>query len=115
MTVTAAAPARGTTPAHGATTWELDAAGGKLTGVIKSPTSSTPVTGLAAPALNRAEPKAWTTPVALFNGKDLTGWQPIGNPANSHWIVTDGLFLNETKGANLCPTQCNGISRSISK
>src|SRR5438046_511551 len=31
------------TATRAATTWELDAAGGKLTGVIKSPVNSTPV------------------------------------------------------------------------
>jgi hypothetical protein len=87
-----------------ATTWELDAAGGKLTGAIKNGTTSTPVTGLPAPALKRAEPKAWTTPVALFNGKDLTGWQPIGNVAANHWVVTNGLLVNEEHGANLKST-----------
>jgi hypothetical protein len=84
-----------------ATTWELDAAGGKLTGSIKSGTTSTPVTGLPAPELKRPEPKAWTTPVSLFNGKDLTGWQPIGNVANNHWVVENGLLINQAKGANL--------------
>jgi hypothetical protein len=92
------------TAARGATTWELDAVGGRLTGVIKTPTNSTPVTGLPAPALKRAEPKAWTTPVSLFNGKDLTGWEPIGNIANNHWIVSDGLLVNEAHGANLKST-----------
>lgn len=92
------------TAAHPATTWELDAVGGKLVGAYKSGTNSTAVTGLPAPDLKRPEPKAWTTPVSLFNGKDLTGWAPIGSPANSHWIVTDGLLVNETKGANLKST-----------
>jgi hypothetical protein len=87
-----------------ATTWELDATDGKLTGAIKNGTNSTAVTGLPAPALKRKEPKAWTTPVSLFNGKDLTGWQPLGDPANSHWIVADGLLVNQTKGANLKST-----------
>jgi hypothetical protein len=98
VTVTAA------TATRPATTWELDAVGGKLTGAIKTGANSTPVTGLPAPALNRPEPKAWTTPVALFNGKDLTGWEPIGNPANSHWIVQDGLLVNTDHGANLKST-----------
>ncbi|HVW10654.1 MAG TPA: DUF1080 domain-containing protein, partial [Bryobacteraceae bacterium] len=84
-----------------ATTWELDAAGGKLTGFIKNATNSTPVTGLPAPELKRPEPKAWTAPVALFNGKDLTGWEPIGNVANNHWMVQDGLLVNQAQGANL--------------
>jgi hypothetical protein len=87
-----------------ATTWELDAAGGKLTGVIKAANNSTPVTGLPAPELKRAEPKAWTTPVAFFDGKDLTGWQPIGNVANNHWVVADGLLVNQAQGANLRST-----------
>ncbi len=95
VTVTAA------TATRPATVWELDAAGGKLTGAIKTGTNSMPVTGVPAPELKRAEPKMWTAPEAIFNGKDLTGWQPIGNPANSHWIVADGLLVNEAKGANL--------------
>ena len=97
LSVTVAA-ATATRPA---TTWELDAAGGKLTGAIKSGTTSTSVTGVPAPELKRAEPKAWTTPVPLFNGKDLSGWQPIGNVANNHWIVQDGLLVNQAQGANL--------------
>jgi hypothetical protein len=98
VTVTAA------TATRPATIWELDAVGGKLIGAIKNGTNSTPVTGLPAPALNRPEPKAWTTPVALFNGKDLTGWEPIGNPANSHWVVQDGLLVNTDHGDNLKST-----------
>jgi len=97
LSVTVAA-ATATRPA---TTWELDAAGGKLTGAIKSGTTSTSVTGVPAPELKRPEPKAWTTPVPLFNGKDLSGWQPIGNVANNHWIVQDGLLVNQAQGANL--------------
>jgi hypothetical protein len=89
------------TAARPATTWELDAAGRELTGSIKSGTTSTSVTGVPAPELKRAEPKAWTTPVPLFNGKDLSGWQPIGNVANNHWIVQDGLLVNQEQGANL--------------
>ena len=98
ITVTAA------TATRPATTWELDAAGGKLNGVIKSATASTPLTGLPAPDLKRAEPKAWTAPESLFNGKDLTGWEPIGNPANSHWVVMDGVLTNQAKGDNLRST-----------
>ncbi|HEY4087403.1 MAG TPA: DUF1080 domain-containing protein [Bryobacteraceae bacterium] len=97
LSVTVAA-ATATRPA---TTWELDAAGGKLTGSIKNGATSASVTGVPAPELKRAEPKAWTAPVALFNGKDLTGWQPIGNVANNHWIVQDGLLVNQAQGANL--------------
>jgi hypothetical protein len=84
-----------------AMTWELDASGGKLTGVQKRGDTTTPLTGVRAPELKRSAPKAWTAPEPLFNGKNLDGWEPIGNPANSHWVVKDGLLVNEEHGANL--------------
>jgi len=88
-----------------AATWELDAAGDKLTGVLKRGERTVPITGVRAPELKRAEPEAWTTPEPLFNGKNLDGWAPIGNPANSHWTVKDGLLVNEANGANLKTTR----------
>jgi hypothetical protein len=93
------------TPERPAVTWELDAAAGKLTGAQKRGTQSTPLTGLAAPNINRPEPKAWDKPEPLFNGKDLTGWEPMGNPTSSHWAVKDGMLVNEDKGANLKSTR----------
>ena len=92
------AQATGNRPAM---SWELEAQGDKLTGVQKRGETSTPLTGVRAPELKRNAPKAWTTPEPLFNGRDLTGWEPIGNPANSHWVVKDGLLVNEQRGANL--------------
>jgi hypothetical protein len=88
-----------------ATTWELDAAGDKLTGVQKQGEKTMPLAGVRAPELNRKEPKAWTAPEPLFNGKDLTGWEPIGDVKNSHWGVKDGLLVNEKHGANLKTTR----------
>ena len=85
--------------------WELEAKDGKLTGIQKSGDRTTQLTGVRAPELKRAEPKAWTNPEPLFNGKDLSGWEPIGNPANSHWTVKDGLLVNEAHGANLKTTR----------
>ena len=88
-----------------ATTWELDAAGGKLTGVQKNGDRTTELLGVRAPELKRSAPQAWTDPEPLFNGKDLTGWEPVGNPANSHWKVEDGLLVNTARGANLKSTR----------
>jgi hypothetical protein len=88
-----------------ALTWELDAAGGKLVGVQKRGDNTVALTGVPAPALMRSAPKAWTNPEPLFNGKDLSGWEPIGNPANSHWMAKDGLLVNEAHGANLKTTR----------
>jgi hypothetical protein len=88
-----------------ATTWELDAAGDKLHGVQKRGDQTIPLTGSRAPELKRAEPRAWTTPEPLFNGKDLAAWEPVGDIANSHWSVKDGLLINEAHGANLKTTR----------
>jgi hypothetical protein len=86
-----------------AVTWELDAVGDKLTGTQKSAAGSVPLSGFREPELKRAEPKAWGTPVALFDGKSLKGWEPMG--ADSHWVVKDGLLINEEHGANLKSTR----------
>ena len=88
-----------------ATVWNLDASGGKLTGTQKRGDVSTPLTGMRAPDLNRPAPKAWTTPEPIFNGKNLDGWEPVGNAANSHWKVEGGMLVNEAKGANLKTTR----------
>ena len=95
-------PAEGS---HPATTWEIAANAGKLTGVQKSGAVSIQLAGVRAPDLKRPEPAAWTAPEPLFNGKDLTGWEPIGNPANSHWTVEDGQLVNTSHGANLKTTR----------
>jgi hypothetical protein len=83
------------------TSIELDAKDGKLVGTQKHAGHGIELTGLPAPALKGHEPKAWTKPVKLFDGKDLSGWTPIGDTANSHWVVQDGDLLNENHGANL--------------
>jgi hypothetical protein len=87
------------------TTWDLTAAGGKLTGTEKRGEKTRELSGVRAPALNHKAPKAWGEPEALFNGKNLDGWEPIGDPAKSHWVVKDGLLVNEAHGANLKTTR----------
>ncbi len=88
-----------------AMSWELDARDGKLTGVQKSGDTTIPLTGVRAPELKRSAPKAWTNPEPLFDGKDLDGWEPIGDPSKSHWVVEDGVLLNRERGANLKSTR----------
>jgi hypothetical protein len=85
--------------------WELDADAGKLTGVQKTGSRTIELTGVPAPELNRAAPKAWSDPEPLFNGKNLDGWEPVGYTANSHWTVKDGLLVNEAHGDNLRTTR----------
>jgi hypothetical protein len=86
-------------------TWQLEAVGGKLSGVGKRGSNTLQLTGLRSPELKRAAPKAWTKPEPLFNGRNLDGWAPIGNPADSHWTVQDGLLVNTSHGANLKSTR----------
>ncbi|HEY3738262.1 MAG TPA: DUF1080 domain-containing protein [Bryobacteraceae bacterium] len=90
--------------AQTATTWELDAKGDQLKGVQKHGDQTIELTGVRAPELKHAPPKSWAKAKPLFDGKDLAGWEPIGDPANSHWIVKDGLLINEAHGANLKTT-----------
>jgi hypothetical protein len=84
---------------------ELDAAGDKITGIQKRGDDGSPLNGVRAPELKRAAPAAWTKPDPLFNGRNLDGWEPMGNPASSHWVVRDGLLVNEERGANLKSTR----------
>ena len=86
--------------------WDLTLDGGKLKGVQKQGDSSdTQIAGVRAPELKRPMPKAWTAPEPLFDGKDLSGWEPIGNPANNHWAAKDGELVNEARGANIRTTK----------
>ena len=77
------------------TTWDLTTADDKLTGVEKQGDAAGPkVSGVRAPALKRPMPKAWTAPKAIFNGKDLAGWEPLGTAPNK-WIARDGELVND--------------------
>jgi Domain of Unknown Function (DUF1080) len=91
-------------------TWEMTVAGGKLTGVQKREDGTVgKLSGDPAPPLKRPEPKAWSAPEAIFNGKDLTGWEPLitepGKPVQSNWKAEDGILVNESAGANLRTTR----------
>lgn len=88
-----------------AMSWEFTAQGDRLSGELKrAGTAAGQLCAMRAPALNRKPPKAWTKPEPLFDGKDLTGWEP-DNPSANHWVAKDGVLLNESKGANLKSTR----------
>ena len=83
------------------TTWELTAAGGKISGSEKHGADATAqLAGVRAPELKRDAPKAWSNPEPLFNGKDLTGWVP-DDASKNHWAAQEGILVNVEKGANL--------------
>lgn len=99
LTITAAAKGP-------ATTWELTVKAGKLAGVQKhGDTVNAQLAGVRAPELKRKEPKAWTNPEPLFNGKDLAGWEPFPATAKNNWVAQDGILLNTEHGANLKTTR----------
>jgi hypothetical protein len=62
------------------------------------------ISGVRAPALNRATPKHWGAPEALFNGKDLSGWEP-DNASKNNWKAENGELVNEAAGANIRTTR----------
>ena len=78
-------------------TWDFTAADkNKLTGVEKRGDAAGPtIAAMRAPELKVPMPKTWNAPVDLFNGKDLTGWEPIGNVSNNKWVAKDGELVND--------------------
>jgi hypothetical protein len=52
----------------------------------------------ASPLRRGATPR-WARPITLFNGVDLSGWEPIGG--SSEWKVVDRVLTNTKAGANL--------------
>jgi hypothetical protein len=77
-------------------TWDLTTEGGKITGTQKQgENSETTIAGVRAPELKKPMPTAWTAAEPIFNGKDLTGWEPIGNVQNNKWKARDGELVND--------------------
>ncbi|TAH05921.1 MAG: DUF1080 domain-containing protein [Sphingobacteriales bacterium] len=54
-----------------------------------------------APSLKRTTPVVWGKPIALFNGKDLNGWNALGK---NQWVVKEGILTSPQSGANLMST-----------
>ena len=54
--------------------------------------------GTRAPHLPYVKNPIWGAPIALFNGKDLTGWKTEGK---NQWVVEDGILKSPRSGSNL--------------
>ena len=73
---------------------------GKLKGtMIYTDGTVVPWNGQPAPALAHTSDPKWNKPVALFNTKDLNGWQ--ADKAENQWVIEDGILTNPKSGANL--------------
>jgi hypothetical protein len=81
----------------GSVTWELAPSGSdKLTGVEKHGDADGPkLAAVKAPSLDRPMPNSWTKPRPIFDGKDLKGWEPIGNVENNKWVARNGELVND--------------------
>jgi hypothetical protein len=74
--------------------------GDRLVGTVLNPDGKTvPFTAVRAPELRRISAPKWGKPITLFNGKDLTGWVPLG--PNNQWVVENGILRNPKSGVNL--------------
>ena len=88
-------------------TFEGDLTGEQLKGTTTGPKGEAWTwTAVRAPALKRAVPPHWGTPLNLFNGKDLAGWQQR-RPTDSKvgWSVSGGLLINDRPGVDIITTQ----------
>jgi hypothetical protein len=54
--------------------------------------------GVRAPKLWREKSPVWGKPIKLFNGKDLTGWEALGE---NQWIVENGVLKSPKSGSNI--------------
>jgi hypothetical protein len=81
--------------------YDLRLDGGRLAGSFTRENGERmTVEGVRAPALKREPPRAWGTPLPLFNGRDLTGWRTLtGRPGN--WSAENGALVNAKSGQNL--------------
>jgi 3-keto-disaccharide hydrolase len=73
--------------------------GGKLEGTQEVEGQNRPAikwTGVRAPAIAEKDDGSWkkSAPVALFNGKDLSGWKPLIPGAEMKWSVQDAVLKN---------------------
>ncbi|WKX75458.1 3-keto-disaccharide hydrolase [Zobellia laminariae] len=55
-------------------------------------------TAVRAPKLEYVEKVKWGKSKELFNGKDLVGWEAMGE---NQWIIEDGVLTSPKSGANL--------------
>jgi hypothetical protein len=88
-----------------ATTWDLKVKNKIITGTQKTGDRIVQIKGVKAPDLKRDPPKQWTKAEPIFNGKDLTGWEPTSDKAKNNWVAQDGMLVNTAHGANIKTTQ----------
>jgi len=84
--------------------WTARLKGDKLVGRFSLP-GQRPVEwiGWRAPVIDEKDDGSWQEgqPIELFNGRDLSGWTPLGRPGEVRWMVKDGILVNDAPAPNL--------------
>jgi Domain of Unknown Function (DUF1080) len=89
---------------------EADLKDGKLVGTMNLPSGEVMNwVGVKAPKLINTTEPTFGKPVAIFNGKNLDGWQFIGREdrieKQSQWVVENGVMKSPKSGANIKTSQ----------
>lgn len=80
-------------------------AGYELVGTVTDPAGTVwQWEGVRAPELKRKSPPKWGQPIALFNGKDLTGWTPRNQSSEASWKAEDATLVKDGNGPDLVNT-----------
>ncbi|HWZ98030.1 MAG TPA: DUF1080 domain-containing protein [Candidatus Dormibacteraeota bacterium] len=76
--------------------------GSRLSGTTTGPDGTVWTwTGERAPSLKRSNTPKWGKPIALFNGKDLSGWTMTKSSSATVWKVENGLLITPGEGPEL--------------
>lgn len=72
----------------------------KLSGTMSTPKGETlSWVGVRTPKFDNTKNPVWGTPIKLFNGKNLDGWQAVNG--ENQWVVENGILKSPKSGANL--------------
>lgn len=82
-------------------------AGGKLQGEMHNGTTTLDFTGVRAPEIKEYDDGSWKEgkPIALYNGKDLSGWRAMVPGQALGWVVENGAMSNQAGANNLVSEQ----------
>ncbi|MHA8086270.1 3-keto-disaccharide hydrolase [Aquirufa sp. Wall-65K1] len=76
----------------------------KLMGTLTTPLGEKfRILGVRAPKLWREKAPVWGTPISLFNGKNMDGWQTLG--PDNQWVAENGIMKSPRTGANIRTVQ----------
>ena len=91
-------------------TVEAELKEGTLVGTMNQPNGEVVNwVGVKAPKLIKSTEPIFGKPVAIFNGKNLNGWETIGREdrteKESQWVVENGVMKSSKSGANIRTTK----------